>query len=234
MFGSYIIETNKENIMNLDIIVLIVVVALIFQRLWRVLGTRPDTETKKVKLSREGAEKLYNLLKTEAEKELKLDPSKIEELVPVDSVPLNEIDAVLVTIPDFKKDSFISGAKKAFQVITEAFNKGDVETLKMLVSTSIFNKMQKIINQRKEEQITAETDFICFEKVDIIKASVNEKNKALIAVEFVSEQVNLLRNKDNEIIEGDENYIQTITDVWTFEKAIDAKTLNWVLVSTKK
>lgn len=220
--------------MNLDIIVLIVVVALIFQRLWRVLGTRPDTETKKVKLSREGAEKLYNLLKTEAEKELKLDSSKIEELVPVDSVPLNEIDAVLVTIPDFKKDSFISGAKKAFQVITEAFNKGDIETLKMLVSTSIFNKMQKIINQRKEDQITAETDFICFEKVDIIKASVNEKNKALIAVEFVSEQVNLLRNKDNEIIEGDENYIQTITDVWTFEKAIDAKTLNWVLVSTKK
>lgn len=234
MFGSYIIETNKENIMNLDIIVLIFVVALIFQRLWRVLGTRPETESKKVKLSREGAEKLYNLLKTEAEKELKLDPSKIEELVPVDSVPLNEIDAVLVTIPDFKKDSFISGAKKAFQVITEAFNKGDVETLKMLVSTSIFNKMQKIINQRKEDQITAETDFICFEKVDIIKASVNEKNKALIAVEFVSEQVNLLRNKDNEIIEGDENYIQTITDVWTFEKAIDAKTLNWVLVSTKK
>lgn len=220
--------------MNLDIIVLIIVVALIFQRLWKVLGTRPETEAKKVKLSREGAEKLYNLLKSEAEKELKFDSSKIEELIPLDSKPLNEIDAVLMTIPNFKKESFISGAKKAFQVITEAFNKGDIETLKMLVSTSIFNKMQKIINQRKEEQITAETDFICFEKVEIVKASINDKNKATIAVEFVSEQVNLLRNKDNEIIEGDENYIQNITDVWTFEKNIDAKTLNWVLVSTKK
>lgn len=220
--------------MNLDIIVLIIVVALIFQRLWKVLGTRPETEAKKVKLSREGAEKLYNLLKSEAEKELKVDSSKIEELIPLDSKPLNEIDAVLMTIPNFKKESFVSGAKKAFQVITEAFNKGDIETLKMLVSTSIFNKMQKIINQRKEEQITAETDFICFEKVEIVKASINDKNKATIAVEFVSEQVNLLRNKDNEIIEGDENYIQNITDVWTFEKNIDAKTLNWVLVSTKK
>ena len=234
MFGSYIIRTNKENVMNLDIIVLIVVVALIFQRLWRALGTRPETEAKKVKLSREGAEKLYNLLKSEAEKELKIDSDKIEELIPLDSKPLNEIDTVLVTIPNFKKDSFISGAKKAFQVITEAFNKGDVETLKMLVNTSIFNKMQKIIAQRKDEQITAETDFICFEKVEIIKAAIDDKNKALIAVEFVSEQVNLLRNKDNEIIEGDENYIQTITDVWTFEKSLDAKTLNWVLVSTKK
>lgn len=218
----------------IDIVVLIIVVALIFHRLWKVLGTRPETEAKRVKLSREGAEKLYNLLKSEAEKELKIDTSKIEELVPLDSKPLSEIDAILVTIPNFKKDSFINGAKKAFQVITEAFNKADIETLKMLVSKSIFNKMQEVIKQRKEDNITAETDFICFEKVDIIKASINDKQKALISVEFVSEQVNLLRNKDNEIIEGDENYIQTITDVWTFERSLDAKTLNWVLVSTKK
>ena len=104
----------------------------------------------------------------------------------------------------------------------------------MLVSSSIFNKMQAVIKQRQEEQIIAETDFICFEKVEIIKASVNDKNKASISVEFISEQVNLLRNKDNEVIEGDENYIQTIRDVWTFEKKLDAKILNWVLVSTKK
>ena len=49
--------------MSLDIIVLLIVVALIFQRLWRVLGTRPEEEPKKVRLSREGAEKLYKLLK---------------------------------------------------------------------------------------------------------------------------------------------------------------------------
>lgn len=219
---------------NLDIIVLLIVVVLIFQRLWRALGTRPEIETKKVKLSREGAEKLYNLLKNEAEKELKEAAQNAEELVPVDSEPLNEIDAVLVSIPNFNKANFITGAKKAFQVITEAFNKADTETLKMLVSPSILKKMQTVIKQRQDEAITAETDFICFNKADIIKAKVDSKNNALISVEFVSEQVNVLRDKDNKIIEGDENYIQTITDVWTFERALDAKTLNWVLVSTKK
>ncbi len=219
---------------NLDIIVLLIVVVLIFQRLWRALGTRPEVETKKVKLSREGAEKLYNLLKNEAEKELKEAAQNAEELVPVDSKPLNEIDAVLVSIPNFNKANFITGAKKAFQVITEAFNKADTETLKMLVSPSILKKMQTVIKQRQDEAIAAETDFICFDKADIIKAKVDSKNNALISVEFVSEQVNVLRDKDNKIIEGDENYIQTITDVWTFERALDAKTLNWVLVSTKK
>ena len=63
---------------------------------------------------------------------------------------------------------------------------------------------------------------------------VTNNNNDYISVEFVSEQVNVLRDKDNQIIEGDENYIQTITDVWTFEKSLNAKTLNWVLVSTKK
>ena len=220
--------------MNLDIIVLLIVVALIFQRLWRVLGTRPEEEAKRVKLSREGAEKLYNLLRSEAEKELKDVNKSAEELVPLNAEPLSETDAVLQKIPGFNKDVFLNGAKKAFQVITESFNRADTETLKMLVSNSIYKKMQEIIKQRQAESITAETDFICFDKAEIIKAKIDGKNKAAISVEFVSEQVNVLRDKDEQIIQGDENYIQTITDVWTFEKALDAKTLNWVLVSTKK
>ena len=87
----------------IDIVVLIIVVALIFHRLWKVLGTRPETEAKRVKLSREGAEKLYNLLKSEAEKELKIDASKIEELVPLDSKPLSEIDAILRIVKELKE-----------------------------------------------------------------------------------------------------------------------------------
>ena len=47
------------------------------------MGARPEVQAKRVKLSREGAEKLYNLLKSEAEKELKIDSSKVEELIPL-------------------------------------------------------------------------------------------------------------------------------------------------------
>lgn len=220
--------------MNLDIIVLLIVVGLIFQRLWKVLGTRPEEGEHKIKLSREGAEKLYDLIKAETEKELKKAASHAEELTPLETEPLSETEAVLRQIPNFNKEAFLNGAKKAFQVITEAFNRADSETLKMLVSGSIYKKLNEVIKQRRLDAVTAETDFICFDKADIVKAEIDGKNKALISVEFVSEQVNVLRDKDNNIIQGDENYIQNITDVWTFERALDAKTLNWVLVSTKK
>jgi len=219
---------------TLDIIVLLVVVALIFGRLWRVLGSNPEVKPKKVKLSREGAEKLYNLLRSEAEKNLKKSAEEAPVLVPVDAEPLSEIDQVLNSIPDFNKKSFLAGAQKAFQIITEAFNKSDSETLKILVSPAIYKKMQSVIAQRRDDEITAETDFICFNKVEIINAELTSKNKAVIGVEFVSEQVNVLRDKNGQIIEGDENYIQTITDVWTFERALDSTSLNWMLISTKK
>lgn len=220
--------------LNLDIIVLLIVVVLIFQRLFKALGTRPEGEIKKVKLSKEGAEKLYNLLRSEAEIDFKEAAKNAEELIPLDSKDLSPVEKVLRSIPDFNKKSFLSGAKKAFQIIIEAFNKADIETLKMLVSPSILKKMQKVIKQRQDEEISSETDFICFDKVEILKAEIKDGKDALISVEFVTEQVNVLRNKDNQVIEGDENYIQTITDVWTFERSLDSKSLNWVLVSTKK
>lgn len=219
--------------MALDILVLLVVVVLIFQRLWKVLGTGGNDAPHRLKLSKEGAEKLYNLLKSETEKELHQVLSEAETLVPVDDKPMNDIDKALLKIPGFNRDSFIKGAKKAFEMITAAFNNADTDTLKILVSPNICKKMNEVIKQRQNDKIIAETDFIGFDKVDITKAEIKD-DKALLSVEFVSEQVNVLRSENGEVIEGDENYIQNITDVWTFERAINAKTSNWLLVSTKK
>jgi predicted lipid-binding transport protein (Tim44 family) len=76
-------------------------------------------------------------------------------------------------------------------------------------------------------------DFICFDKSEIKDVKIL-KNSAKIAVEFITEQVNLLRNAEGKVIEGDENFIQKITDVWTFERSLNAQSNKWLLVSTKK
>lgn len=219
---------------HLDILVLLVVVVLIFQRLRSLLGTRPPVEERKIRLSKENAEKLYNILMTEASSQSaeKEQPQPQEELVPEGD--LSEPEKTLREIPNFNKSAFLKSAEKAFQIITEAFNKGDTETLEMLVNKKIFKKFQDVIEKRKNEGISAETDFICFDKVEIVAAQITTQKNAQISVEFVSEQVNVLRNSDDEVIEGDENYIQNITDVWTFEKALNSTSPNWLLISTKK
>ena len=71
-------------------------------------------------------------------------------------------------------------------------------------------------------------------KLTIQDAKVSTKGIAQIVVEFVSEQVNLLKNSAGEVIEGDENFVQKITDIWTFERDIHKASPVWLLVSTKK
>lgn len=219
---------------NLDILVLLVVVLLIFQRLRSLLGTRP-AEEKHIRLSRESAEKLYHILKTESERQEAADAgAEPEELTPVEEEPANELERTLRRIPNFNKTQFLNSAERVFRMTTDAFNNGDVETLEMLLSSRLLKKFQEIIEQRRNDGVTAETDFICFDKAEIIKAEISDDRTARVTVEFASQQVNILRNKDGQVIEGDENYIQNITDVWTFEKALDSASPNWILVSTKK
>ena len=218
----------------LDIIILLVVVVLVFSKLKSLLGTRPDNFEQR-KISDENAAKIFDMIVKEAEKNAAAEARNMEkEEVQVPEEELSEIDKVLAKIPGFNREKFLTGAERAFEIIISAFSKGDVETLEMLVSKSLLKKFQEIIEKRKAEGITSETDFIGFDDVEITNAKISKSEVAKITVRFVSEQVNILKNKDGEVIEGDENFIQNITDSWTFERALASTNPNWLLVSTKK
>lgn len=218
----------------LDIIILLVVVVLVFSKLKSLLGTRPDNFEQR-KISDENAAKIFDMIVKEAEKNAAAEARNMEkEEVQVPEEELSEIDKVLVKIPGFNREKFLTGAERAFEIIISAFSKGDVETLEMLVSKSLLKKFQEIIEKRKAEGITSETDFIGFDDVEITNAKISKSEVAKITVRFVSEQVNILKNKAGEVIEGDENFIQNITDSWTFERALTSTNPNWLLVSTKK
>lgn len=216
-----------------DIIVLLVVVFVIYQKLKTLLGTRPD-EAENTKVAEENAAKIFDLIMKEAEKQAQNTETPAVPDAEEKVVNLSGTDKTLSEIPNFNKETFVSGAKRAFEIILEAFNKGDIETLEMLVNKNLLKKFQEIIEQRHADGITAETDFIGFNKAEIIDAKINKNKVAKITVEFITEQVNMLKNAAGAVIEGDDKFIQSITDNWTFEKAITSTNPNWLLVSTKK
>ena len=218
-----------------DIIVLLVVVVIIYQRLKGLLGTRPEgTESRKI--SDEDADKIFDIIMKDAQKEIEAEKKQNStgQKAPEEAVNLTEEEKIFRRIPGFDKETFLNGAKRAFEIILEAFNKGDTETLEMLVSKDLLKKFQAVIEQRRSEGITSETDFIGFDETEIQKAQITKNDIAAITVKFVSQQVNMLKNAEGRVIEGDEQYIQNITDVWTFEKALASTNPNWLLVSTKK
>lgn len=208
----------------LDIIFLLILVLVIFSKLRNVLGTNTE-ETKVVMLSKEQFEKVYNEIKNNAVK-------PTDDVVDVNS--LSPLDRELTKIPNFNKGMFIKGAQKAFEMILSSFSKGDSKTLSKLVSKDLLKKFNSVIQERQDNGITSEMDLIGFVETEVESVCFVENNKVNLVVKFVSEQVNLLKNAEGEVIEGDENYIQQISDIWTFEKSLDAKVNNWVLCSTKK
>lgn len=218
----------------LDIIILLAVVIVVFYKLKNILGTHPD-EITHTKISDENAAKIFDMIIQEAERQKQnAANTNADEAIAENEAELSETDQVLHKIPNFSKENFLFGAKRAFEIIVTAFSKGDTETLENLVSKTLLKKFQEIIEKRRAEGITAETDFIGFNQAEITNAKITKDDIAKITVKFVSEQVNILKNSKDEVIEGDENFIQNITDIWTFERCLTSTNPNWMLVSTKK
>ena len=213
----------------LDIIFLLVLVIFIFSKLKNTLGTRPE-QTKGTPLSEESAAKIFDIIMQENERNAQ--KQTIQDITP----PAEEtpIEKEMHKIPGFNSSSFINGAKRAFEIIITAFAKGDIETLEGLVSPKLIKKFQEVLNQRQTDGISAETDLIGFNNAEITDIKINKNNIAKITVKFITEQVNLLKNNKDEVIEGDEHFVQNITDIWTFERCITSTNPNWLLISTKK
>ena len=53
-----------------------------------------------------------------------------------------------------------------------------------------------------------------------------------VSVLFESEQIKVLKDKKGKIIDGDQKKSILVKDLWTFEKKIQSRDLNWILVET--
>ena len=65
-----------------------------------------------------------------------------------------------------------------------------------------------------------------------IKKFSKLKNFLKVSVLFETEQVKVLKDKKGNIIDGDQKNSILVKDLWTFEKNIQSKDLNWKLIET--
>lgn len=126
---------------------------------------------------------------------------------------------------------FVNGAKSAFEMVLKAFAKGDLESLKFLLSEKISQGFTAAINQRQAQEKILTTNLISIEKTEIISALIID-NFASIAVKFISQQINYISDKNGQIIEGRKDEITQLTDIWTFKKEITSPDPNWVVCAT--
>ena len=54
-----------------------------------------------------------------------------------------------------------------------------------------------------------------------------------VSVEFVSEIISCIKDKDNKIISGDAQKVKKVLDTWKFTKDSTSKNPNWLIVDTQ-
>jgi predicted lipid-binding transport protein (Tim44 family) len=143
------------------------------------------------------------------------------------------VSAIRVADPSFEPLGFTAGARAAFTAIVEAFAKGDTSTLRPLLDGPTFASFEAAIRGRVERKEKAETTLIGFEASDISAAELLQGTSASVTVRFVSEQINVLRNADSQIIDGNPNEVQKVIDLWTFRRDTKSSDPNWLLVKTE-
>ena len=196
----------SSNFGYLDIILLAMLAGFVILRLRNILGRKTGHQEKRVN---------------------KYFPRGLEVIKDIE----NNEDIKTGNVDENAKKQFLKGAETAYEQIITSFAKGDKKLLKPLLEKEMFNRFSEVIDERKSKQLKSETTFIGFKSIKILEFKKIE-NIYKVTVNFVSEIITCVKDKNNQIIEGNPDTIKTVNDVWRFAKNMWSQDPTWYLVDT--
>jgi len=189
----------------IDIILLAMIAGFIFLRLRGILGKRTGFEGKA--------------------------PSQFEKVL--NNIQSEKKIFSKENFDDKAQKEFIQGAKIAYETIITDFSDNDNKLLasKPLLSKKIHDQFEEALKERGKRGHYAEITFI---GVNSAKIKEHKKiNKIInVTVDFVSEVITCIRDKDKKIVSGDPEKIKKIYDTWVFSRDTRSNNPNWLLVDT--
>ena len=140
-------------------------------------------------------------------------------------------DSIYSEDPTFNEKEFLKGAQNFFEMVIDSFVKGELKNIEMYIDNKLIKNFQLAIDERLQEKETLDINII--KMISIRIEDVKKlKNFLRVSVLFESEQIKVLKDKEGKIIDGDQKKSILVKDLWTFEKKIQSKDLNWILVET--
>ena len=125
----------------------------------------------------------------------------------------------------FNLEEFLSGAKNAFEYIINTYVKNDEKELEKFLSKNILNIYKNEIALRKKKNHKIQIEIIEIKEPVIKNVKVSSNNTATISLEYTSQQIQVTRDIDNNLVEGDPNQILDIKEVWVFQENLEVSHL---------
>ncbi len=141
--------------------------------------------------------------------------------------------AMKMAEPGFHVGSFLEGSRAAYEMILMAFESGDLSAVKDFISEEVAESFQSVIDMREEQNLTVEANFVGVREVALKEAEFDRStSEGEVTVRFVGELTSVVKNAEDEIVEGNPNEIKRQRDVWTFARKMGSDNPNWQLVAT--
>ena len=187
----------------IDIILLAMIAGFIFLRLRGILGKKTGLE--------EDINPSFRQETSEVKPEVKLNSETFDEKA---------------------KKEFLKGAQIAYETIVTNFSKGKLKDIKSLLDINVYEQFHTALDERKSKNYLSETTFIGINSAEI-KHHQQNKNMLEVKVEFVSEIISCIKDKENKIISGDPEKVKKVNDIWKFSKDSRSTNPNWLLIDTQ-
>ncbi len=187
----------------IDIILLAMIAGFIFLRLRGILGKKTGFE--------EDINPSFRQETSEVKSEVKLNSETFDEKA---------------------KKEFLKGAQIAYETIVTNFSKGKIKNIKSLLDMNVYEQFNIALDERKSKNYSSETTFIGINSAKI-KHHQQNKNMLEVTVEFVSEIISCIKDKENKIISGDPEKVKKVNDIWKFSKDSRSTNPNWLLIDTQ-
>ena len=201
----------------IDIIIFAIIAIFLVYRLKSILGQNSDGNEQNNKI---------DIGKKDFTNVVKLGSSQSD----VNNKKINK-HSIYIEDPTFNEKEFLKGAQNFFEMVIDCFVKGDLKNIEMYIDDKLIKNFQSVIDERLHEEESLKINIkkmISIEIKDVKKL----KNFLRISVLFKSEQIKVLKDRKNTIIDGDQKKSLLVKDLWTFERNIQSKDLNWILVET--
>ena len=201
----------------IDIIIFAIIAIFLVYRLKSILGQNSDVNEQNNKIDI-GEKDFTNVVKL-GNKKSDVNETKIKK------------DSLYSEDPTFNEKEFLKGAQNFFEIVIDCFVKGDLKNIKMYIDDKLIKNFQLVIDERLQEEESLKINIVKMISIQI--KDVKRLNNFLrVSVLFESEQIKVLKDKKGKIIDGDQKKGILVKDLWTFEKKIQSKDLNWKLVET--
>ncbi|PWC32250.1 Tim44/TimA family putative adaptor protein [Azospirillum sp. TSO35-2] len=221
----------------IEIIIFAMIAAFLVYRLRSVLGRRTGEERERPNpfTASPAPTKPDNVVTLPERNRPRPDAAPLSD-APVSDEPLSlaaSIDQIRAADPTFDEKHFLEGAKAAFGMIVDAFARGDTATLRPLLADDVYASFDRVIRDREAagEQHEARIEYV--REAEVVEARLDAARTARVTVRLVTDQINVVRDRNGAVIDGDPKALVENVDVWTFARNTRSRDPNWSLVEVR-